>query len=74
MAIRAGGLQRIADAMAHFLPCHFHKAQLRDSQHVGFGTILFQFRFERIQHPLLIRDIFHIDEIHYDNAADIAKP
>src|ERR1043166_4801801 len=66
-------INRVAQAFLRALPGHFHQAQLRNGQHMGFGLVPFQTFPDQIVNQLLVFSALHVDEIADDEPANVAQ-
>ena len=73
-AIRAGFVERGAEAFVEALTGHLHEAELGDGQHLSLGLVTLQMIKHELVHGLLVAAVFHVDEVHNDQAAHVAEP
>src|SRR6202044_1475086 len=72
VAIRAGLVERAADALAHPLAGHLDQAELADLEHVGLGAVAAQGLLHGLEDLVAVLRLIHVDEVDDDDAADVA--
>ena len=67
------GRERFNEARAHALAGHLHEPKARDFRDLMLGAVTREALDHAAQHKIAIGFEDHIDEVHHDNAADVAK-
>ena len=72
-AIRAGLAQHAFQRLLRAFTRDAHQSKLVERKRLRRRLVLLQRRLQRHQHLLAVAPLFHVDEVHHDDAAEIAQ-
>src|SRR5262245_31272734 len=73
LTVRTRIREELAEALPRALSRHLDQPQLGDPQDVRAGLVLPHRVLQRLEDPLAVRGLLHVDEVDHDDAAEVSQ-